>query len=233
MHACPAMRRALSRRDLKRQPLTQPPFVPIVFFGGGADTYTLFPETVSFLHEVEEHYGFKADVYHAKGIETQADYDRQFRATHFDSAGNLKQDQIKTYDELCKVEPLNRAIEANKSECWINGRRRDHGDMRATLSVWEGGKLNPLAFWSFEDCWLYLRRNNVPYHPLHDVGYASLGDKHSTIKVANEKWMLYKGERSGRFVGKRSSSSRVLTVLKMCCLRYLLLCSCAVVARSI
>lgn len=171
--------------------------VKIIF----VDTYTLFPETVAFLHEVEQHYGFKALVYHAKGIETQQEYDSKYRSIHFDSAGNLQQDQITPYDTLCKVEPLNRAIEEYKSECWINGRRRDHGDMRASLSVWEGGKLNPLAMWSFEDCWLYLRRNNVPYHPLHDVGYASLGDKHSTIKVANDKWMLYKGERSGRFVG--------------------------------
>lgn len=44
-------------------------------------------------------------------------------------------------------------------------------------------QLNPLAFWTFEDCWSYLRKHNVPYHPLHDVGFPSLGDMHSTKKV--------------------------------------------------
>ena len=78
---------------------------------------------------------------------------------------------------------MNRALKEQNSDCWINGRRRDHGAERAALPVWEGKKLNPLAFWSFEDCWSYLRKHNVPYHPLHDVGFSSLGDMHSTKKV--------------------------------------------------
>lgn len=100
---------------------------------------------------------------------------------------------------LCKVEPMNRALKEQNSDCWINGRRRDHGAERAALPVWEGKKLNPLAFWSFEDCWSYLRKNNVPYHPLHDVGFSSLGDMHSTKKVDHKIWFTYGGERSGRF----------------------------------
>jgi 3'-phosphoadenosine 5'-phosphosulfate sulfotransferase (PAPS reductase)/FAD synthetase len=43
--------------------------------------------------------------------------------------------------------------------------------------------VNPLAFWSFEDCWTYLRKHKAPYHPLHDVGFSSLGDMQSTRKV--------------------------------------------------
>jgi phosphoadenosine phosphosulfate reductase len=98
-----------------------------------------------------------------------------------------------------KVEPMNRALKEQDSDCWINGRRRDHGAERAALPVWEGKKLNPLAFWSFEDCWTYLRAHNVPYHPLHDVGFSSLGDMHSTKKVDHKIWFTYGGERSGRF----------------------------------
>lgn len=73
------------------------------------------------------------------------------------------------------------------------------GAERAALPVWEGKKLNPLAFWSFEDCFSYLRKHNVPYHPLHDVGFSSLGDMHSTKKVEDKVWFTYGGERSGRF----------------------------------
>ena len=45
---------------------------------------------------------------------------------------------------------MNRALKEQDSDAWINGRRRDHGAERAALPVWEGKKLNPLAFWSFE-----------------------------------------------------------------------------------
>ena len=64
---------------------------------------------------------------------------------------------IDEYDKLCKVEPMNRALKEQNSDGWINGRRRDHGAERAALPVWEGKKVNPLAMWTFEDCWTYCR----------------------------------------------------------------------------
>lgn len=81
---------------------------------------------------------------------------------------------------------MSRALKEQDSDCWINGRRRDHGAERAALPVWEARKLNPLAFWSFEDCWAYLRKNLVPYHPLHDAGFSSLdrGNRSSMIVCA-------------------------------------------------
>jgi len=164
------------------------PKVPIVF----VDTFTLFPESISHLHEVEKHYGFKSVVYHAVGCKDQEDYYAQYGRDYW-----MK--DIDKYDMLCKVEPMNRALKEQNSDAWINGRRRDHGAERAALPVWEGKKLNPLAFWSFEDCWSYLRKHNVPYHPLHDVGFSSLGDMHSTKKVEDKIWFTYGGERSGRF----------------------------------
>jgi phosphoadenosine phosphosulfate reductase len=151
------------------------------------DTYTLFPETLAFLRQVEAHYGFKAHVYHAAGIESQAEFEARYGTEYW-------KEDIDAYDKLCKVEPLQRALAEFSSDCWINGRRRDHGAERASLAVYEGTKLNVLAFWSFEDCWNYLQYYQVPYHPLHDVGYSSLGDKHSMIKVPYEKWMAYGGE---------------------------------------
>lgn len=162
--------------------------VPIVF----VDTYTLFPESLAFLKEVEAHYGFKSEIYAAAGLKDQDEYHEKYGRDYW-----MK--DIDQYDLLCKVEPMNRALKEKNSDCWINGRRRDHGAERAALPVWEGKKLNPLAFWSFEDCWSYLRKHNVPYHPLHDVGFSSLGDMHSTKKVDHKIWFTYGGERSGRF----------------------------------
>lgn len=162
--------------------------VPIIF----VDTYTLFPESLAFLKEVENHYGFKAEIYAAAGVANQDEYHTKYGRDYW-----MK--DIDQYDLLCKVEPMNRALKEKNSDAWINGRRRDHGAERAALPVWEGKKLNPLAFWSFEDCWTYLRKHNVPYHPLHDVGFSSMGDMHSTKKVDHKIWFTYGGERSGRF----------------------------------
>eukprot|EP00968_Pinguiococcus_pyrenoidosus_P000759 scaffold47_cov258-Pinguiococcus_pyrenoidosus.AAC.86 len=58
-----------------------------------------------------------------------------------------------------------------------------------------------------QDCWSYLRKYEVPYHPLHDVGFSSLGDVQSTKKVPLENWFTYGGERSGRFQVKASPAS--------------------------
>ncbi len=64
-----------------------------------------------------------------------------------------------------------------------------------------GRQVNPLAHWTFADCFASLARHGVPSHPLHAQGYPSLGDVHSTLPVPREKWFSYGGERSGRFQG--------------------------------
>jgi phosphoadenosine phosphosulfate reductase len=170
------------------------------------DTFTLFKETNAFLHEVEEIYGFKAKVYHAVGFENQADFEAE--GPKFDYS---KAEDVEKYDKLCKVEPLTRALKEHNTDCWINGRRRDHGAARAAISSWEGTKLNPLAFWTFEDCWLYLRRHNVKYHPLHDDGYSSIGDVQSTLRVPLDDWMKYEGERKGRFQNMKNADGSAKT----------------------
>jgi len=169
------------------------------------DTFTLFPETAAFLHEVEEIYSFKADVFQAKGYKDQEEYEQAQADGKVPMWDYSKAEDVTKYDELCKVEPLKRALSANDSDCWINGRRRDHGAERAAIAQWEGKKLNPLAFWTFEDCWLYLRRHSVKYHPLHDKGFPSIGDIQSTLPVDTDKWMKYEGERSGRFQNMKNA----------------------------
>eukprot|EP01035_Chromulina_nebulosa_P020206 gene20206-26229_t len=181
--------------------------VPVVFI----DTFTLFPETLAHLKEVEAYYGFNSIVYHAADCKDVNEYHEKYGRDYWSQ-------DIDKYDYLCKVEPMNRALKEQNSDAWINGRRRDHGAERAALPVWEGKKLNPLAFWSFEDCWSYLRKHNVPYHPLHDVGFSSLGDMHSTKKVDPKIWFTYGGERSGRFqnlLNKDGSAKTECAILKL------------------
>ena len=180
--------------------------IPIVF----VDTYTLFPESLAHLREVENHYGFKAKVYAAAGCDDQEDYYNKYGRDYW-----MK--DIDAYDMLCKVEPMNRALKEQDSDCWINGRRRDHGAERAALPLWEGKKLNALAMWTFEDCWNYCRRHNVPYHPLHDVGYSSLGDVHSTKKLTT-RFGLHMEENAAAV----SKSCRIRTVLPRLSVEFIL-----------
>ncbi len=65
--------------------------------------------------------------------------------------------------------------------------------------------MNPLAYWTYEDCWSYLRKHQVPYHPFHDVGFPSLGDMHSSARLPLNKWFEFGGERAARFLNMHNS----------------------------
>jgi phosphoadenosine phosphosulfate reductase len=88
------------------------------------------------------------------------------------------------YLALAKIEPLNRAL--LDLDAWITGIRRDQSPTRADAPKlgWdekhELWKANPLADWSGDDCWAYIKERGLPYNSLHDRGYDSIGDSHST-----------------------------------------------------
>ncbi len=95
---------------------------------------------------------------------------------------NAFYDSIDMRKECCrirKVEPLNRALAGNRA--WVTGQRRAQSATRSALDVQENDeahgmtKFNPLADWSEQDVWNYIRANKVPYNPLHDKGYPSIG----------------------------------------------------------
>lgn len=89
--------------------------------------------------------------------------------------------------QLRKVEPLARAL--NGYAAWITGIRRDQVITRANAGLVEWDKkfqlikFNPLATWSQADVWTYIRTNEVPYNPLHDRNYPSIGCTHCTAPV--------------------------------------------------
>ena len=95
---------------------------------------------------------------------------------------NAFYDSVELRKECChirKVEPLGRALKGNKS--WVTGQRRAQSTTRASLDVQEQDeahdmtKFNPLADWSEQDVWYYIKQNEVPYNSLHDKGYPSIG----------------------------------------------------------
>ena len=95
---------------------------------------------------------------------------------------NAFYDSVELRKECCrirKVEPLNRALAGNKA--WITGQRRAQSATRTELAVQEDDaahgmtKFNPLADWSEEAVWDYIHSHQVPYNPLHDKGFPSIG----------------------------------------------------------
>eukprot|EP00286_Rhodomonas_abbreviata_P015273 CAMPEP_0181322982 /NCGR_PEP_ID=MMETSP1101-20121128/19528_1 /TAXON_ID=46948 /ORGANISM="Rhodomonas abbreviata, Strain Caron Lab Isolate" /LENGTH=449 /DNA_ID=CAMNT_0023430951 /DNA_START=11 /DNA_END=1360 /DNA_ORIENTATION=- len=190
------------------------------------DTFHLFPETMEFVKSIEDHYGFKAEVFQAEGCADKAEYDKKFGA-------DLWKIDIEQYDKVCKVEPFQRGLKTLKTEVMINGRRRDHGVERAYIDLYEnapigGGlaKVNPLAYWTFEDCFDYIAKHKIPIHPLHAEGYPSIGDAKDTVKVPADgsvkfvdykfegqasEWLDYAAERKGRFVGLANKDGSVKT----------------------
>lgn len=88
---------------------------------------------------------------------------------------------------LRKVEPLSRFLAGY--DAWITGIRREQAPTRANAKKVEYDhkfgliKFNPLADWTWDDVWRYIRENNVPYNPLHDRNYPSIGCLHCTRPV--------------------------------------------------
>jgi len=158
----------------------------------------LFPETYQFWQRVQEHYAplLSMQVFAPDGYTDRASFDEDYGA-------QLWKTDPEKYGYLSKVEPMERALEESHTAIWITGRRSTQGGERTQLQVVEFDningqrlKLNPLAYWSYQDVWNYIHTHNVPYHPLHDKGYKSIGDTMTTVAVAPNA-----PERSGRFVG--------------------------------
>jgi 3'-phosphoadenosine 5'-phosphosulfate sulfotransferase (PAPS reductase)/FAD synthetase len=111
------------------------------------DTFHLFPETMTFLKEIEKAYKFKAEIFCAEGIPTgdKAAFDKRYGA-------DLWKENIDEYDRVCKVEPFQRGLKTLKTDCMINGRTRWQGVERAWIDMFEnapigGGlaKCNPIV----------------------------------------------------------------------------------------
>jgi phosphoadenosine phosphosulfate reductase len=138
------------------------------------DTHVLFPETYAIWRQIEKRYGLEVEVYEGPSLGRQA-------ATHGDA---LWESNPTLCCAIRKVEPLGRAL-ADVS-CWISGIRRDQSPTRADAPKlgWderhELWKANPLADWSNDDVWTYVRERDLPVHELHSQGYASIGCTHCT-----------------------------------------------------
>jgi phosphoadenosine phosphosulfate reductase len=138
------------------------------------ETGRLHAETLGMLDRIKETYGSEIALFKPEAAAVE----------NYVAANGLNAfyDSVEMRKECCrirKIEPLNRALTGNKA--WVTGQRRAQSTTRTELNVQEDDaahdmqKFNPLADWSEEDVWHYIRSNNVPYNPLHDKGYPSIG----------------------------------------------------------
>jgi phosphoadenosine phosphosulfate reductase len=139
------------------------------------DTGRLPQETYELMEKIREKYDLQIDIYFPDREKVE-EMVKKYGPNLFYRSVDLR----KLCCRVRKVEPLKRAL--SNLSAWICGLRREQSPTRSSISKVEideanGGilKINPLADWTTEDVWNYIRKNNVPYNALHDKGYPSIG----------------------------------------------------------
>ena len=146
------------------------------------DTGRLNQETYDVMDKIKEKYNCAIETYFPEASRVEGMVREKGFNLFYESIDNRK---------LCcnirKVEPLNRALKGLKA--WMTGLRREQVVTRAAVKKVEGDeghhmyKINPLADWTWEEVWTYIRANKVPYNALHDQGYPSIGCEPCTRAV--------------------------------------------------
>ncbi|MDQ3056487.1 MAG: phosphoadenylyl-sulfate reductase [Pseudomonadota bacterium] len=167
----------------------QQPDIPVILI----DTGYLFPETYRFVDEMGERLSLNLKVYRPQiGI--------AWMEARFGKLWENGIDGIDHYNRLRKVEPMQRALRELGVRGWFAGLRRSQSQSRANVDFLElrDGlwKLHPIADWSDADVDGYLQRCALPYHPLRQAGYVSIGDVHST-----RQWQHGMRDEDTRFSG--------------------------------
>jgi phosphoadenosine phosphosulfate reductase len=169
------------------------PKIPVVW----VDTGYLPPETYRFAEALTKRLDLNLQV--AQSPVSPA----RMEAIH----GRLwESDEAEAYDRylrIRKVEPLERKLRELDASAWLSGVRADQTEHRAGLRVVERQndrfKISPILRWHARDVHAYLKQHDLPYHPLFEQGYASVGDWHSSRSLTADD----ANERDTRFGGQR------------------------------
>ncbi|HEY0944589.1 MAG TPA: phosphoadenylyl-sulfate reductase [Opitutaceae bacterium] len=149
------------------------PQIPVVF----VDTGYLFPETYRFARELTERLQLNLKTYvpAATAAQQEALYGKQWEQGL---------DGLKRYNLINKVEPMDRAVRDLGATAWLAGLRRSQSSTREALPVVQRQnkitKIHPIIDWDNRTIHRYLTQHGLPYHPLWEQGYVSVGDWHSS-----------------------------------------------------
>ncbi|MCB1560330.1 MAG: phosphoadenylyl-sulfate reductase [Xanthomonadales bacterium] len=144
------------------------------------DTGYLFDETYRFIDELSDRLDLNLHI-------VRPELSPQWLEARHGRLWEQGRDGIERYNRLMKVQPMNTALDRFGARTWVAGLRRSQSESRARidpLMLQDGRwKLHPLFDWSNRDLHKYLARHDLPYHPLWNDGYVSIGDRHSTRPI--------------------------------------------------
>lgn len=157
------------------------------------DTGYLFPETYRFIDDLHARLDLNLHIY--SPIVSSA-----WNEARNGSLWETGSEGIQRYNQIHKVEPMQRALKELKVRTWFAGLRRSQSSTRAQIDFLElrdgRWKIHPLADWTDRDIWNYLKKHDLPYNPLWHEGYVSIGDTHTT-----KRWQNGMREEDTRFNG--------------------------------
>lgn len=165
-------------------------FVPRIFL---LDTGRLHQETYDLVERTRERYGLPIEVYAPDTIRVEELVRR--------AGPNSFRRSVADRQECCRVRklgPLARALDG--ASAWVTGLRREQSSSRATVRIVEHDasnglvKLSPLAHWTKDRLWSFVRANDIPTHELHAQGFTSIGCAPCTRAVAPDET-----DRAGRW----------------------------------
>lgn len=153
------------------------PNIPVVL----VDTGYLFAETYRFVDALADRLALNLKVYRSEPSPA-------WQESRWGRLWEQGADGIDRYNRLNKVEPMQRALRELGATTWLSGLRRAQGPTRAHVQAvqrqWGGYKVCPLFDWSDGQVGAYLREHDLPYHPLWEKGFVSIGDWHTTRSLA-------------------------------------------------
>lgn len=150
--------------------------IPVILL----DTGYLFAETYRFIDELTERLSLNLSIY-------RADLSPAWQEARYGMRWMQGVAGINAYNNQTKVEPMKQALRDLNASTWFAGLRRTQSKSREITPYveWSGNrrKVHPIADWTDHEVHRYLKQNKLPYHPLWEKGYVSIGDHHTTRPI--------------------------------------------------
>ena len=154
------------------------PDIPVVVI----DTGYLFPETYRFIDSLSQRLDLNLQVF-------RPGQSSAWQEARHGKRWELGVEGLDAYNRDNKIEPMQRALDALNVGTWFAGLRRSQSSDRAQTPLIESSgerwKVHPIADWSDRQVYQYLKQHGLPYHPLWEKGYVSIGDVHTTRSLGD------------------------------------------------
>ncbi|HID82092.1 MAG TPA: phosphoadenylyl-sulfate reductase [Chromatiales bacterium] len=152
---------------------TEDPTIPVILI----DTGYLFPETYQFIDQLQIRLRLNLKV-------LRPELSPAWQEARFGKLWEQGIEGIESYNKINKVAPMLRALNELEVQTWFAGLRREQSQTRRQLDVLriqdQRFKVHPIIDWSNKEIYRYLQKHKLPYHPLWEQGYTSVGDAHTS-----------------------------------------------------